>query len=196
VIDIRSNGGGASDLNDDLWSYVTTKPFGHNLAMECRVIDRLKREYGVAKYNDIYPPPTWFMRNGSTMSFDFSKWSQVKPGPNPLRYDGPVYLLIGVATFSSALDCAQVAKDFSLATLVGQETGEPVDTTGEVYEGYSPLIGTAFQFTTKYFWDPKRQAGRGVIPDVTILPSEADIRAGRDPVLGYAVKAILHGKNA
>jgi hypothetical protein len=32
---------------------------------------------------------------------------------------------------------------------------------------------------------------QGVIPDVAILPTEADIRAGRDPVLDYAVRAIL-----
>ena len=175
---------------------MTSKPFGNNLALSLMVVDRLKREYGVAKYNDIYPPPAWLMRDGSLLEFNVPKFMDVRPGPNPLRYDGPVYLLIGVATFSSALDCAQMAKDSALATIVGQETGEPVDSTGEVYDGYSPRIGTGFQFTTKYFWDPKRPKGRGVIPDVTIVATEADIRANRDPVLDYAVKAILHGKTA
>jgi Peptidase family S41 len=198
VIDIRKNGGGDSELNNDLWSYVTTKPFGNDLTGSIRVSDRLKREYGVLKYNGIYPPPAWLMRDGSLLEVDFTKFNvlEVHPGPNPIRYTGPVYLLIGVATFSSALDCAQIAKDAGLATIVGQETGEPVDSTGEVYNGYTSLIGTGYQFTTKYFWDPKRAPGRGVIPDVTIEPTEADIRANRDPALDYAVKAILHGKSA
>jgi C-terminal processing protease CtpA/Prc len=198
VIDIRKNGGGDSSLNNDLWSFVTSKPFGNNLNLSLRVSNRVKREYGVAKYNSIYPPPAWLMRDGSLLEFDTAKYAglQVHPGPNPLRYNGPVYLLVGVATFSSALDCAQMAKDSGLATIVGQETGEPVDTTGEVYNGYTSLIGTGFQFTTKYFWDPKRAPGRGVIPDVAIVPTEADIRANHDPVLDYAVKAILHGKSA
>ncbi|MBV8602750.1 MAG: hypothetical protein JO359_14380, partial [Candidatus Eremiobacteraeota bacterium] len=112
------------------------------------------------------------------------------PSNNPLRYSGPVYLLIGTQTFSSALLCAVAARDYGLATIVGEETGEPVNSTGEVYPGHSPQLGLLFGFTTKFFTGPKpRPDMQGVLPDVRIVPTREDIVAGRDPVLAYAVKA-------
>lgn len=189
VIDIRRNGGGSSDLNDQLWQYVTTKPFSQSGGMEMRVSDRLKREYGFVNYNSIYPL-AWFARNETLL--DFHSNALVRPGRNELRYSGPVYLLIGAQTFSSALMCAVAAKFYGLATIVGQETGEPVNSTGEVYSGLSPRIGITFSFTTKYFYGPKLYPDmRGVIPDVTITASQAHRASGRDPVLEYAIHRIL-----
>lgn len=189
IIDIRDNGGGDSTLNNDLWGYVTDKPFAQFGGYYEKVSDRLKREYGEAKYVDVYTAEAWAAKDGSVLA-DRS-YQLVHPGPNPLRYHGPVYLLIGTGTFSSALACAVAARDFGLATIVGEETAEPVDTTGEIYVGRSPAVGLSFAFTTKLFLGPKpRPDGQGVLPDVRIVPTEDDIRAGRDPVLAYAVKAI------
>jgi Peptidase family S41 len=190
VIDIRENGGGESVLNAELWRYLTSKSFSDGSPTTMKVSSRLKREYGFFRYNLQYLPPAWFMRDGSLLTEDYTWIATIRPGANPLRYKGPVYLLIGTKTFSSALDCAQEAKDYRLATLVGQETGEPLDTTGTAYDGYTPRIGTRFQFTTRYSWFPNHPKGRGVIPDVTIIPTEADIRSGKDPVLDYAVAQI------
>lgn len=192
IIDIRENGGGQSSLNDLLWDYVTDKPYAQGGASVVKVSDRLKREYGFAKYNDVYPPPSWLWPNGSTVRFP--AWtSQRRPSKNDLRYRGPVFLLIGIRTFSSALLCAVAAKDFSLATIVGEETGEPVDSTGEVYSGYSPRLGIGFAFTTKFFYGGKaRPIGQGVVPDVRVVPTLEDLIAGRDPVRERAVNAILH----
>jgi C-terminal processing protease CtpA/Prc len=200
VIDIRKNGGGDSSLNAELWSYLTEKPFSDGGFTSVKVSDRLKREYGFLRYNmqyfpdfkDVRPPP-WFMRDGSVVTYDYAGIATIRPGSNPLRYRGPVYLLVGLETFSSALSCAQEAKDYQLATLVGQETGEPLDTTGTAYNGYSPRIGAAFQFATRYYWYAKHPKGRGVIPNVTIVPTEGDIRTHRDPVLDYAVSRIVAG---
>jgi C-terminal processing protease CtpA/Prc len=191
VIDIRRNGGGASSLNNELWQYVTNKPFTQGGDMTMRVSDRLKREYGFGRYNSVYPL-AWFRPNGSTLTLRVGSLGMTRPGRNDLRYSGPAYLLIGTRTFSSALLCAVAARDFGLATIVGQETGEPVNSTGEVYSGRSPRVGLEFGFTTKFFTGPKpRPNMHGVIPDVTIVPTKDDIRAGRDPVLAYATSRIV-----
>ncbi len=192
VIDIRQNGGGDSSLNRDLWSFAQAKPFSAGGKVAIKVSSRLKREYGFAKYNEIYLPPSWLAPNGALLDLDFTRFASTIPGANPVRYNGPVYLLIGAATFSSAMLCALAAKDYGLATLVGEETGEPANSTGELYSGMTPRIGLDFGFTTKYFWAPKPHPdGQGVLPDVRIVPSEADLRAGRDPVLEYAVRRIV-----
>jgi C-terminal processing protease CtpA/Prc len=176
-------------LNNDLWSYVTDKPFAQFGGSYRRVSDRLKREYGEAKYVDIYGTDAWAAKDGTVLGGP--GYDLVHPGPNPLRYHGPVYLLIGTGTFSSALSCATAARDFGLATIVGEETAEPVNTTGEIYVGRSPAVGLSFAFTTKLFLGPKpRPDGQGVLPDMRIMPSEDDIRSGRDPALAYSVKAI------
>ncbi|HKU80893.1 MAG TPA: S41 family peptidase [Candidatus Tumulicola sp.] len=190
VVDIRENTGGDSTLNAELWKYLTSKAFSDGSPVTMKVSSRIKREYGFFRYNLQYFPPAWFMRDGSLLTQDYTWIATIRPGANPLRYDGPVYLLVGTKTFSSALDCAQEAKDYKLATLVGQETGEPLDTTGTAYGGYSPRIGTRFQFTTRYSWFPDHPKGRGVIPDVTIAPTQEDISSGYDPVLAYALSQI------
>ena len=60
------------------------------------------------------------------------------PGPLAVRFTGPVYLLISAQTFSSAMSCAAAAKDYGLATIVGEETGESVNSTGEVFTEKRP----------------------------------------------------------
>ncbi|HEY1977859.1 MAG TPA: S41 family peptidase [Candidatus Baltobacteraceae bacterium] len=190
VIDIRRNGGGDADVNDVLWPFVSNRPFSPGGRFMLKVSSRLKREYGFWLYNMHYFPPAWFLRDGSIAQFDVTRLAAHRPENNPLQFAGPVYLLIGKGTFSSAIGCAQEAKTGGLATIVGEETS-PVRHTGEVYSGYSPRVGVAFGFTTKYYNDDPFKDGEGVVPDVTIVPTEADDRAGRDPVLDYAVDRIL-----
>jgi hypothetical protein len=191
IIDIRSNGGGSSSLNELLWDYVTDKPYAQGGDILAKVSDRLKREYGFAKYNSLYPA-AWLWPNGSTIRFPAFLVTH-RPAANGLRYSGPVFLLIGTRTFSSALLCAVAARDYSLATIIGEETGEPVNSTGEVYSGHSPRLGIGFHFTTKFFYGGKlRPDGQGVVPDITVVPTTADLIAGRDPVRDRAIGAILH----
>jgi Peptidase family S41 len=192
IVDIRANGGGDSTLNDDLWSYLTDEPFSQGGGVTFKVSDRLKREHGFWRYNIEYLPPCWFLPDGSLFHYDFTNLGTVRPSANPLRYAGPVFLLIGLGTFSSALSCAEVAKRYRLATIVGQTTS-PVNHTGEVYQGYSPRMGIGFQFTTKYYSDSPFRDAEGVEPDVTIVPTEEQTRNGGDPVLEYAVRRISAG---
>jgi hypothetical protein len=190
VIDIRSNTGGDSSLNDQLWQMVTTKPFSQYGASEERISELLKTLYGRSKFVEIYGDGGWSKPGGTLLSFDAE--ALVRPQANPLRYEGPVYLLIGTGTFSSAMQCAVAASDFGLATIVGGETGEPVNSTGEIFFGQSQGTGITYSFTTKFFTGPKsRPNGQGVLPDVAIPTTAADVQTGRDPVLAYALKAIL-----
>ena len=185
IIDVRRNGGGDSDLNDALWSYVTTKPFKQFGGIIEKSCTRLKGEYGPDKYKMIYGDEAWNAPDGKIIeSGNDPNVNLTHPGPLPLRYTGPVYLLISAQTFSSAMACALAAKDYGLATVLGEETGEPVNSTGEVYAFTTPGIGLRAYLTTKVFLAPKPHPNdQGVVPDIAVTTTPSDIAAGRDPVL-------------
>lgn len=90
IIDLRRNGGGDSRLNDELWTYLTTKPFKQFGGTIVKACDRLKREYGHDKYVDIYGPDAWsaqdrtILRSGMDPNSDL-----VVPGPLALRFSRP-----------------------------------------------------------------------------------------------------------
>ena len=185
VIDVRSNGGGDSSLNDVLWTYVSTKPFKQFGGEIVKACERLKREYGRDRYIEIYGSDAWLRRDGTMLRRGADPNEElIVPGPLDVRFTGPVYLLISTQTFSSAMACALAAKDYGLATIVGEETGEPVMSTGEIYTYTTPTIGLRAYLTTTVFLPPKPQpAGQGVIPDVIVTTEISDSEAGRDPVL-------------
>ncbi len=192
IIDIRANGGGDSELNDALWPYVSGKPFkqfGGALEKAC---DRLKREYGREQYVQAYGDAAWQAADGTILRTGTDpNAGLIIPKPNALRFAGPVYLLTSSLTFSSGMSCALAAKDYGLATIVGEETGEPASTTGEVYTMITPGVGFRAYLTTKVFFPPKLQpGGRGVIPDVVVPTTLQDRAAGRDPVLERVLATI------
>ncbi len=193
VIDIRQNGGGDSALNDLLWTYVSNKPFkqyGGTIEKSCA---RLKSEYGKNRYVEIYGDEAWTARNGTILTFGMNpNDGLVVPQAQPLRYTGPVYLLISSHTFSSAMSCALAAKDYGLATIIGEETGEPVNSTGEIYEFVAPATQLRLYLTTKYFLAPKPHPdGQGVVPDIAVPTQPQDRAAGRDTVLDKALALSL-----
>ena len=185
VVDIRRNGGGDSELNDVLWSYLTTKPFKQFGGTIEKSSAWLKGQYGPTKYKEIYGEELWDAPDGKIIESGTDPNADlIHPGPLPLRYHGPVYLLISAETFSSAMSCALAAKDYGLATIVGEETGEPVNSTGETFAFTAPGTGLRAIFTTKVFLAPKPHPNdQGVVPDVAVMTTPSDIAAGRDPVL-------------
>jgi C-terminal processing protease CtpA/Prc len=188
VVDIRNNSGGDSDVSNELWKYLTSKTFTQFGPIVMRSSDYLKALYGKSKYVDIYGIETWDAPDGTLITYSQSKIGFISPEPNALRFTGPVALLIGPRTFSSALDCALAAKAYGLATIIGEETSEPAATTGELFEMSTRFAGITGSFTTKYFTPPKPMPpGRGVVPDIEVKTSLSDTIAGRDPVLDRAI---------
>ena len=189
VVDIRRNSGGNSSVNDELFPFVTTKPYRQFGGVRLRVSDRLKKEYGREKYVSIYGEEAWSRKDGELLEYPGAE--PHAPRAEPLRFDGPSFLLIGTGTFSSAMSCASAAKAYGLMQLVGQETGEPVYSTGEIYRVTLARTGFGAVVTTKVFLPPKPSPNdAGVRPDIVVATTRADRRAGRDPVLERALDAV------
>lgn len=99
-----------------------------------------------------------------------------------------VFVLIGSATFSSAQDNAIELRQNLNATLVGESTGEKLNTYGEVRIIHLPNSGLDVQYCTNYFRMVRDSDPSALEPDVHVPRTLEDVLAGRDPVLDAALK--------
>jgi hypothetical protein len=129
IIDLRGNHGGDSALGDALLDYLSKKPRRPFAKMTVRASPECRDDY-TAKH-----PNSYFAELLKRLPDGTSRTRSVPietPEPNPLRYAGPVAVLIGPGTFSSANILANNIADFELATLVGRDTAEIANNYGMI----------------------------------------------------------------
>ncbi|HKS57673.1 MAG TPA: S41 family peptidase, partial [Steroidobacteraceae bacterium] len=158
IIDVRENGGGDDPLwQQELVNHFTTKPY----AQLSHYVVRINQDN--ADPGDVI---------GSVQSSDYSK--RFTPPPvDPVRYDGPVYILAGPYSYSATIQFLVAAQDFGLAKIAGEETAAFSCQTGKVKAIVMPRTGLAAFTPTIAFTRPSG-AGctRGVLPDVSIAIDE------------------------
>ncbi len=204
IIDLRQNGGGNSMLGDALLGYLTDRPFAQVARMDVKMSRPIKAYYKTMAPWWVRWVPGWFFglfnsqarllygaRDGEIVTFE---QDPVAPEPNPLRYAGPVYVLVGARTFSSATMFAATVKDYGFGILVGDETGGLASHFGDVYTFFLPATRLGIGVSHKRFLRPSGvDDGRGVLPDVEVIATPADLEAGRDPVLETTLRLIRQG---
>jgi len=198
IIDVRNNSGGESSVSDEMWRCLTAKPFKQFGGFICKSSTLLKRRSGYERYLGSYGSEAWRAPNGAIIreSDGGPSGDLISPAAAAKRFTGSVYLLISAGTFSSGMTCAVAAKDYGLATIVGEETGEPVVSAGELFVFDTPKIGLEVFVPTKIFEGPKpHPPNRGVLPDIYVPTSAADKAAKRDPVLERTL-ALIDAKRA
>lgn len=200
IVDLRENGGGDSQLGDELLSYVTGTPYRACARKEWKVSAPYKRFMKSFAHPTIrWLPLQWF--HGTTRRYFgadegsiavFEQADAIAPRENDLRFDGPVVFLIGPQTFSSALMLANAIEDYDLATLIGEETAESPNAFGEVFPFDLPRSGLNVRSSTARYVRANGDASdsRGVVPDIEVKPTAADVVAGRDVVLERAQRWI------
>jgi hypothetical protein len=186
IIDIRKNSGGSSKLGEILLTYVTDKPFELAGGMRWKVSQEYKNyllsvDSSASRYSYMGKP------NGSII--EYSDIKLLQPENNPLRYAGKVCILTGPFTYSSANMMAAAAKDFKLATLIGEPTGEPGNDYGEIYVCELPATKLSFFTSVKYFIRPNQDTkdSRTIQPDISV---KQDKTSNTDTVLDVAIKWI------
>jgi hypothetical protein len=105
----------------------------------------------------------------------------------------PVFVLIGAGTFSSAQDNAIEMRRQLNATLVGESTGEKLNSYGEVRQLKLPNSGLHIQYSTEFFRMQKDSDADALDPDIPAPLALADFLAGRDPALDAALRAPVRG---
>lgn len=161
IIDVRDNGGG----DDPLWqrglmAHITRAPYTHVGRFAIRVTPKN------ADPGDVI---------GEVQHHE-NKKRITPPETDPLRFDGPVYILAGPFSYSSAIQFLVAAQDFGIARIAGRETGGRSCQTGQVTILDMPHTGLrAFTPVAAFIRPAGRGCERGVIPD---LPIDDD---GLDP---------------
>ncbi len=165
ILDLRYNGGGDSSHGDALLSRMTDKPL-QNLKWKTRQYVPAHRAWGRSE-----------------------QWCEGHPGMiqprEGRRYTGPVVVLVGPATCSAAEDFVAVFQCGGRGKVIGQPTN---GSTGQPLPLELPGGGRA-RICTKWdtYPDGREFVGIGCIPEVEVVPTRADIAAGRDVVLEKAV---------
>jgi C-terminal processing protease CtpA/Prc len=105
-----------------------------------------------------------------------------------MHYNSPVVVLTSGTTYSSAEQFVTGIRTMRRGTIVGEATGGSVSNP-MVFQ----LPGGGMGFIASkddYYPDGRLFNGVGIMPDVPVSPTIADIRAGRDRALEKAVEML------
>jgi hypothetical protein len=185
IIDLRNNTGGNSALGDALIGMFNSKPYRHysmRWKRSVQYVEEMKRK------KTPLPDNYLALRPGEMLS---GESQVVRPGDNPLRFKGRVYVLSSKETFSSGQMFLAVVKDNGLAQVIGEENNEPVCSYGEVFFFNLPNSRLRTSLSVKYFTPPAGcKDARGVVPDIPVKRRVADYVTGRDAILEATLNLI------
>jgi hypothetical protein len=185
IVDLKDNTGGSSALGDALLDMFNDKPYKHfssRWKKSLQYIERMKSQNA--------PIPDYYL-NLKPGEIYASSPRIVKPGENPLRFKGKVYVLSGRNTFSSGQMFLALVKDNKLATIIGEETNEPACYAGELYPFNLPNSRLRVTLSVRYWMSPGGcRGGRGIVPEVPVKQRAEDYLAGRDAILKAALDLI------
>jgi hypothetical protein len=196
VVDLRRNGGGDSRWGIQLLSYVTQSELSQGVRKEWKGSRRYRRFFKsrVSPLLRYTIPFSWVdapmggLFSGPDGTTAVIPFTPDLPAANPRRLERPLCLLIGPGTFSSAMMLANTARRSGVATLIGEPTGEPPNSHGEVMLFHLRRSGLSGQVSSARFVLDEDPVGdrRGVLPHIAVAPTQEDIAAWRDPVMERA----------
>jgi C-terminal processing protease CtpA/Prc len=154
IVDVRENGGGDDPLwQNHIMEHITATPYAQLSRYALRVTQ------DNADPGDIV---------GSVQRAEYTR--RITPSADdPLRFSGPVYILVGPYSYSAAIQFAVAAQDFGIARIAGEESAALSCQTGQVRPIAMPRSGlSAFAPIIAYTRPSGAGCARGVIPDVAI----------------------------
>ena len=118
IIDLSRNGGGAHQLSDRLFAYITDQRYTPLSAVTARI---------VADNQALIPGS----EIGQVVSVPFAQWVE-PPAELDNRFTGNVAILVGPGTYSQAIVMAATAQDFDIAPVAGAGSEGRANSTGQV----------------------------------------------------------------
>lgn len=175
IIDVRDNGGG----NDDQWidgvlPYVADKPYRWASGYRKKIIAKYRKDGETL---------------GAVVDGTVENWIQPQ-ADHPLRFQGRTYVLVGRATYSSAVVFANVMQDFGFATLAGPAGLVRARQSGGVQSVALPHSGLVLAVPRFILQRPAGSAGAGMVtPDLVLQDDPLQPRAVIGQLLQSAAAA-------
>ncbi|HRZ42146.1 MAG TPA: S41 family peptidase [Bacteroidales bacterium] len=206
ILDLRNNLGGVLLLTGELQSYLWDSAFH---LIEPPVVGSVLRIF--------YPPGShWVQHFFSTLvlPFQFALYSPIRKRsdegysfnavesrlktPSMNRFKGSITVLVNGGTYSAASILAANLKYGRDYLLIGEETGGASEGTVALRLGTVKLPNSGFylRYGIGYLQPIEKggEEGRGVMPDIRIIPTLKDRIDGIDPELRYALKILQRGE--
>lgn len=212
IIDLRGNPGGAIKEIGILNSYITKGDEYITINPDATTTSRYKMAFwrlnGMPK--GLYPIAMPFVI-GKAINYRINtkpngdgtfthKNTDSKPRKAKTdKFTGNIYMITDGGTFSAASFVAANFKSEERGLIVGSETGGTYNGTVAGQLPVLKLKGTKMQLRIGTIHlkpaQPKGEFGRGVMPDVTIVPSLEDVLKGKDVQMDYIKKTIVERNN-
>lgn len=123
---------------------------------------------------------------GGDNTVGYSEMIQPIKARADLNRKGRLYVLIGPRTFSAAMNNAAQFQDETNAFLVGQTIGEKPNSYQEPRQFRLPNSHLIVRASTLYY-EFRKHGENAVRPNREIIPSWADVKAGRDPAMAWVL---------
>ena len=145
AVDLRNNGGGDSSVATEFLKYIDIDTY-----------NELKTEWRLGTFNIKI------------------KQNTIKNKKNKNAFDGDIYVLTSIDTFSSAMIFAQYIKDNNIGTIIGEASSNNPNSTGDIVQFKLPNSNVYMQISTKKFYRINQNTEEQFIePDINCESKEA-----------------------
>ncbi len=199
ILDLRANGGGSSDAQRSLLSYLVDEK--RALVKDMRVasieLDDLRKHLWTWDKRALKPNRLGFRKNSdnsySLRSFLSDDYDAIKQKKN--AFEGRLIILTSNANSSGSTALIAFLKEHRNALLVGEKTGGSAEgaTAGLLFTLTLPNsnIKTRVPFFRYYNNVSQFESGLGVSPDILVRETVESFWNGEDPVLETAISEAL-----
>lgn len=205
VIDLRNNTGGSLFDSRCLYSYLADTNFRFIEKMEVTTPkSMLFTTYfkGVPLVVDLFILPFYpiyftyalsHMSKGDNGKYYFRLGKKIEKPKEP-RFRGQVYVLINGSSFSASCIISSNLRSSKRVFFVGEETGGTfngnVAGRMHLFELPNSKLNARIGLLCMRPEHQVEQEGRGIIPDVSIIPSLDDVLKGNDPELNWIINKV------
>lgn len=187
VLDLRGNGGGGVFTGNALLRYLLPQPY--QFVVETRPAQRrIRRRLDMSWWERITPGLLSLYPNQRRQAG--SHQTRFGYRPRAQRFAGQLLVLTDGGTFSMGSYAAAYLQQLGGATMLGEETGGGAAGAYGMVFGHLVLPESQQRLRFPVYHVAHQtlrpNTGHGVLPDVSVRPTLADVLARRDPVLEAA----------
>jgi len=189
IVDVRGNEGGNDVLGKELYAYIARKDFKYYDRIELRVKKRKHITYRkLAYFPRFIGLATLFIKRKDGKLLWTHHENRGSHKPKKCGFKGEVVFLMDGLSYSVTSEFLAVARNEQRGQFVGQESGGTYegDNSGTFVIFKLPATGIDVGIPVAGYYSavkPETESGRGIIPDIEIKPTAADLLNNRDAVL-------------